>query len=330
MSIPSSLCRLARRILGHGLAVLLACMAPHALAESFPNKPVKLLIGNPPGGTSDLLARMVGSELSRIWRQPVVVENLAGASGSIAMQAVVRAAPDGYTLGLLILNHVVFEALAKKPPYLLERDTVPIVALARQSNILVVAPSLPVRSAAELVAYAKAQDKPLSFASGGAGSPSHLAGELFKLQTGLDMLHVPYRGAGPAIQDVMAGNVTLMFAAAPSALPQIAGGTLRGLAVTGDTRSAQSPQLPTLQEGGFQVVVRDWQGLVGPAGLPADVVRKINADVRQVLVKPEIQARIAAAGGEAIGGSPAEFGSLVREETGRWKRVIDAAKITAE
>jgi tripartite-type tricarboxylate transporter receptor subunit TctC len=260
----------------------------------------------------------------------VVVENIAGASGSIAMNAVVRAAPDGYTLGLLILNHVVFEALTKKPPYTIAKDTTPIVALARQSNVLVVGPALPVRSAAELVAYARAQRTPISFASGGSGSPSHLAGELFKLQTGVDMLHVPYRGAGPAIQDVMAGNVTVMFSAAPSALPQVSGGTLRALAVTGDTRSPQTPNLPTLKEGGIDVVVRDWQGLVGPVGMPAEVVRKINADVRQVLAKREIETRIAAAGGEIIGGSSDQFASLLRDESTKWKRVIDAAKITAD
>ena len=305
-------------------------IAPAVHAQAFPHKPVKILIGNPPGGTSDLLARMVGAELSRQWQQPVIIENMAGASGSIAMNAVVRAAPDGYTLGLLILNHVVFEALTKKPPYTIAKDTVPIAALARQSNILVVAPSLPVRNAAELVAYAKAQRTPISFASGGTGSPSHLGGELFKLQTGIDMLHVPYRGAGPAVQDVMAGNVTVMFAAAPSALPQMGGGTLRGLAVTGDARSPQTPNLPTLKEGGIDVVVRDWQGLVGPAGLPAEIVQKINADVQQVLAKPEIAARIAAAGGETIGGTPDAFATLLRDESTKWKRVVDAARITAD
>ena len=320
-----------RRLLCHTLAALsVLAVAPHALAQSFPSKPVKILIGNPPGGTSDLLARMVGIELSRLWQQPVVVENMAGASGSIAMNAVARATPDGYTLGLLILNHVVFEAMTKRAPYVIAKDTTPIVALARQSNILVVSPSLPVRTAAELVAYAKAQSKPITFASGGSGSPSHLAGELFKLQTGVDMLHVPYKGSGPAIQDVVAGTVTLMFSAAPSALPQINGGTLRGLATTGDMRSPQTPNLPTLKEGGINVVVRDWQGLVGPGGMPAEVVRKINADVRQVLAKPEVEARIATAGGETVGGSADAFAAMLRDESSQWKRVVDAAKISAD
>ncbi|WP_372828474.1 Bug family tripartite tricarboxylate transporter substrate binding protein [Polaromonas sp.] len=318
-----------RQTLGLFVSSLLAFTACSSWAEAFPNRPVKILIGNPPGGTSDLLARMIGTELSRLWQQPVIVENMAGASGSIAMNAVVRSAPDGHTLGLLILNHVVFEGLAKKPPYLLAKDVTPLVALARQSNVLVVGPNLPVKTAADLVSYAKAQRTPIAFASGGPGSPSHLAGELFKLQTGVDMLHVPYRGSGPAIQDVIAGSVTLMFAAAPSALPQIKGGTLRGIAVTGETRSAQTPDLPTLKESGFNVVVRDWQGLVGPAGVPADVVKKVNADVRQILAMPGVAARIATAGGETIGGTPEEFSTLVREESVKWKRVIDDAKITA-
>lgn len=331
MPIPRSFPQLARRRLCQALAALSAlAVAPHVLAQGFPNKPVKILIGNPPGGTSDLLARLIGTELSRIWQQPVVVENMPGASGSIAMSAVTRAAPDGYTLGLLILNHVVFEAMTKRAPYTIAKDTTPIVALARQSNVLVVSPKLPVRTAGELVAYAKAQPAPITFASGGSGSPSHMAGELFKLQTGIDMVHVPYKGSGPAIQDVIAGTVTLMFSAAPSALPQINGGTLRGLAVTGEARSLQAPNLPTLKEGGINVVVRDWQGLVGPAGLPAEVVRKINADVQQVLAKPEVVARIAAVGGETVGGPPDAFAALLRDESSQWKRVVDTAKISAD
>jgi len=319
-----------RRMALLAMGGLLGLGSTVAMAGQFPEKPVKLIIGNPPGGTSDILARLVGAELSLIWKQPVVVENMAGASGSIAMGNVARSAPDGYTIGLLNLNHVVFEALTRKPPYVIAKDLTPIVAMARQSNVLVVSSKLPVSTTAQLVAYLKANPSSASFASGGPGSPSHLGGELFKQQTGVEMVHVPYRGAGPAVQDVVAGNVTLMFAAAPSALPQVQGGTMRALGVTGDVRAPQSPSIPTLKEQGFDVVIRDWQGLVGPAGLADDVVRKINADVQAVLARPEIQARISAMGGEVLTGPPADFTAMIQAESTKWKRVITTGGLTAE
>ncbi len=312
------------------LAACLGISAGPAAAQEYPTKPVRILVGAAPGGGTDIIARLVGDKLSQMWRQPVIVENRAGASGSIAMDAVAKSAPDAHTLGMLILAHVVFEELIKTPPYVIARDLTPIVSIARQSNVLVVHPALPVNNVKELVAYLKANPGKVSYASAGAGSPAHLAAELFKLQAGVDMLHVPYKGAAPAIQDVMGGNVQVMFAAAPSALPLIPTGRVRALAVTSDTRSAQSPDIPSLSESGIQYDVRDWQGLVGPAGLPAALVARINTDMQKVLELPDVKARIAALGGEIAAGPPARFDAQVRAETDKWKRVVRDAKLTME
>lgn len=311
---------------------LLAALGVHgpAPAQEYPARPVRILVGAAPGGGTDLIARLVGDKLSQMWRQPVIVENRAGASGSIAMDAVVKSAPDGHTLGMLILAHVVFEELSRTPPYVIARDLAPIVSIARQSNILIVHPALPVNNAAELVAYLKARPGKVSYASAGAGSPAHLAAELFKLQAGVDMLHIPYKGAAPAVQDVMAGVVQVMFAAAPSAIPQVRAGKVRALAVTSDTRSAQTPEIPSLSESGIQYDVRDWQGLVGPAGMPAALVARINADMQKVLDMPDVRARISELGGEMAGGTPARFAAQVRGETEKWKRVVRDAKLEME
>ena len=319
-----------RRLLGSALALICVALATPALAQDFPARRVRFLIGQPPGGGSDVLARLLGDKLSQIWRQPFVVESLPGASGSIAMNALIRAAPDGYTLGLLNFNNVVFEALAKNPPYALEKDVTPIISVARQSNVLVLSPAVPANNVSEMLAYIRANPGKVSFASGGAGSPAHLAGELFKLQTGVDMVHIPYKGAGPAIQDVLAGNVTLMFAAAPAALPLVRAGKLRALAVTSDTRSAQTPEIPSLAESGIQFDVRDFQGVVGPAGMPPALLARIHADLSQVLEMADVRARIAQLGGETTGGTPAAFAGQIRSEAAKWKRVVREAKLSAE
>ncbi|MEO6626725.1 MAG: tripartite tricarboxylate transporter substrate binding protein [Burkholderiaceae bacterium] len=312
------------------LAVCLGAATSPVLAQDFPTKPVRILVGAAPGGGTDIIARLVGDKLSQMWKQPVVVENRAGASGSIAMDAVAKAAPDGHTLGMLILAHVVFEELSKAPPYVIARDLAPIVSIARQSNILVVNPAMPVKTVTELITYLKANPGKVSYASAGAGSPAHLAAELFKLQAGVDMLHVPYKGAAPAIQDVMAGTVQVMFAAAPSAIPQVAAGKVRALAVTSDTRSAQTPDIPSLSESGIQYDVRDWQGLVGPVAMPAALVARINGDTQKVLEMPDVRARIAGLGGEMAAGNPARFAEQVRSETAKWKRVVRDAKMEIE
>lgn len=300
-----------------------------AWAQEFPSKPVHVLVGFAAGGPTDILARIVGERLSQMWQQPVVIENRPGAGGIIAMEAVARAPATGYTVGVLTLNHVVAQELLAKPPFTIASDLVPVVGIARQGNVLVVNPSIPAKTTVELITYLKSQPGKVSYASGGNGSPAHVAGELFKLMAGVDMTHVPYKGAAPALQDVAAGHVALMFAAAPPALPLVKGGKLRALAVTSDTRMAQMPDLPTLAEVGIAYDVRDWQGLVVPLGTPAPIVSKLNADVRKILDSPDVQARITSLGGEAAGSTPSDFAAHIKGETMKWRKVVKEAKISS-
>jgi len=306
-----------------------ACALP-AAAQDFPSKRVRILIGQPPGGASDVLTRLMADKLTQMWNQPVTVESLPGASGAIAMQAMIKSAPDGHTLGLLNFGNVVFLELAKNPPYSLERDTTPLISVSRSSNVLVVGPAVKATTVPELVAFIRANPGKITFASGGPGSPGHVAGELFNLQAGVDMLHIPYKGAAPAILDVLGGNVTLMFATAPAVLPFIRAGKLRALAVTSDTRAEQTPEIPSLAESGIQFDVRDFQGMVGPAGLPAALSTRIHADLQKVLDMPDIKARIAALGGETTGGSAAAFGAYIKSESAKWKRVAREAKLSID
>lgn len=300
-----------------------------ASAQEYPSKAVHLIVGFAAGGPTDILARLLAERLSQAWQQPVVVENRPGASGMIGLEAVVRAQPDGHTVGVLNMNHVVAQELLAKPVFDIGRDLVPVTGLARQGNVLVVNPSVPARSVAELTAYIKSQAGKANFASGGNGSPAHLAGELFKLTAGLDMAHVAYKGAAPGLQDVVAGHVTLMFAAAPPALTLLKAGKLRALAVTSSSRMSQFPDLPTLAEAGIVVDVRDWQGLVVPAGTPPSVVAKLNGDVLKVLDAPAFKERVAALGGEVAGGTAADFAGHIRSETNKWRKVVKEARITA-
>lgn len=299
-----------------------------ASAQDFPSKPVHVLVGFAAGGPTDILARLVGERLSQMWQQPVVVENRPGAGGTIAMETVTRAPADGYTLGMLTLNHVVALELMAKPSFVIDTDLVPVIGIARQGNVLVVNPAIPARNTAGLIAYLKSMAGKVSYASGGIGSPAHVAGELFKLMAGINMTHVPYKGAAPALQDVAAGHVALMFAAAPPALPLVKAGKLRALAVTSDTRMAQMPDLPTLAEAGIVYDVRDWQGLVVPTGTPAAIVNKLNADVRKILETPEVKARVSSSGGEAAGGTPSEFATHIKSETMKWSNVVKEAGIS--
>lgn len=309
------------------LACLLLAGAAHA--QGYPSRPVHLIVGFAAGGPSDLLARLLGERLAQQWQQPVVVENRPGAGGMIALEALTRAPADGHTLGMLNFNHVVARELLAKPPLDIEKDLVPITGLARQGNVLVVHPAVPAKTVAELITYIKSQPGKTAYASGGNGSPAHLAGELFKLTTGADMAHVAYKGAAPGLQDVVAGHVALMFAAAPAAMPLIKAGKVRALGVTSSTRMAQLPELPALAETGFSYDVRDWQGLVAPAGTPTAIAAKINADVSLALQTPAIQARIQELGGEVAGSSAADFAAFVRDETLKWRRVVTQARITS-
>lgn len=300
-----------------------------AIAQDYPSKPVHLIVGFAAGGPTDILARLLAERLSHAWQQPVVVDNRAGAGGMIALASVVRAPADGYTVGVLNLNHIVAQELLAKPAFDIAKDLVPVTGIARQGNVLVVNPSVPARSVTELVSYIKSQAGKINYASGGNGSPAHLAGELFKLTAAVDMTHVAYKGAAPGLQDVVAGHVTLMFAAAPPAVELLKAGKLRALAVTSDSRMSQFPDLPTLIESGIAFDVHDWQGLVLPTGSSPAVVAKLNRDVVKILDAPAFRERVADLGGEVSGGTPADFAALIRSETIKWRKVVKEARITA-
>lgn len=318
-----------RLVLAALAGVALCGLAPGTRAQGEgPTQPVHILVGFGAGGPTDILARLVGEKLAAAWKQPVVVENRPGAGGMIAMEAVTRAAPDGHTLGVLTLNHVVAQELHARPPYRIATDLLPVGGIARQGNVLVVNPALPVKDTAGLVQWLRANGERTSYASGGNGSPAHVAAELFKQQADVRMTHVPYKGAAPALQDVMAGHVALMFAAAPPALPLIRSGRLRAIAVTSDTRMAQLPDLPTLAEAGIAYDVRDWQGLVVPAATPVALVQRLNADLRRVLDLPEVRARIESLGGEIAAGSPSDFAARIAGETTKWRRVVRDANLS--
>lgn len=319
--------RTRRLILSSMWATLGLCHGFSAFAQEFPLKPVRIVVGFAAGGPTDILARMLGEGLSQQWQQPVVIENRAGAGGMIALESVMRAPADGYTLGVLNLNHVVARELLAKPLFDIEKDLVPISGIARQGNVLVVNPAIPAKTSEELIAYIKSRPGKISYASGGNGSPAHLAGELFKILAGVDMTHVAYKGAAPGLQDVAAGHVSLMFAATPPALPLINAGKLRALAVTSNARMVQFPDLPALSETGISFDVRDWQGLVVPAGTPPSIIAKLHTDVLKVLHAPSFQSRVNSFGGEVSSGSAADFAAFIRAETIKWRKVVQEARI---
>lgn len=325
-----------RTMLGGAVSVITApvlgtvstAFGTSAAAQAWPSRPVRILVGFAVGGTGDTLARVLADKVGPMWNQPVLVENKVGASGTIALDAVAKSAPDGHTLGMLNFAHVVAAEL-QKLPFSLAQDVVPVAGMAQQGNILVVNPAVPVNTVGELVAYLKQRPGKLSYASGGNGTPGHVAGELFKQQTGTDMLHVAYKGGPPALQDIVAGHVELMFAPAVPALALIKTGKLRPLGVTSITRSASMPDLPTLSEAGIEFDVRDWHGLVAPRGTPAEVIQRISSDLHKAFALPDVQARLAAMGAERLTADAAEFQALVTAETEKWRRVIRQANITA-
>jgi tripartite-type tricarboxylate transporter receptor subunit TctC len=306
--------------------------APAIAADTFPDKPVRLVVPFPPGGPADGLARIVGDQLAVAWGKPVVVENRAGAGGNIGMELVAKAAPDGHTLVLAPAgNLTVNPSLYRNVPYNVERDFAPVTVLAAVPNILVVNPALPVRNLAELLRYAKDNPGKLNFSSPGAGSGAHLAGELLRSAAGIDIVHIPFNGIAPAVTAVVAGNVQLMFAGAPSALPQVSGGKLRALGVAGLKRTAAAPELPTLDESGLPGFdVTSWYSIVAPAGTPPEVVRKIQTDIARILAQPDIRAKLAALGAEPVGNTPAEFAKMIKDESAKWGKIVKDANIKVE
>ena len=320
----------ARVVVAAFRAVIVAyamALTPALAAEPFPAKPAHLVVPFPPGGPLDAIGRAIAQKLTEAWGQGVVVENKPGAGGNIGADYVAKSAPDGYTVVMGALStHAVNPSLYAKMPYDAQKDFAPITLVAVTPNVLVVNPSLPVHSVKELIAYAKAHPGKLSFGSGSNGSAGHLAGELFKVDTGTDMVHVPYKGAAPAMQALLAGDTQLMFDNLASAMAQVKAGKLRALAVTTAQRSKLAPDLPTMAEAGVPGFdISTWFGLLAPAGTPPAVIDKWNADVTKILSAPEMRERLAAQGAEAAPDSPAEFAHFIARELAKYAPIVKAS-----
>jgi tripartite-type tricarboxylate transporter receptor subunit TctC len=313
-------------------AALGAAAAPRTAAaqQDWPNRPIRLVIPNPPGGTSDLLGRAIANHLAERLGQTVVPDNRSGAGGIIPAEFVARAAPDGYTL--LIGNigpNAINKSLYQRLPYDPAADFTPITLAVRVPNVLVLHPSVPARSVRELIEIARARPGELTFASSGSGQSPHLSGEWFASAAGVRMTHVPYRGAAPSMQDLLAGNVNMIFENITNALPHVRAGTLRALAVTSARRSSALPELPTIAEAagleGFDV--SSWFGMFGPAGMPRPVVERLSTEIRAYLALPATRETLSRLGAEVAGGTPEEFAAFVRAEIAKWAAVIERAGI---
>ncbi|MEP7276245.1 MAG: tripartite tricarboxylate transporter substrate binding protein [Betaproteobacteria bacterium] len=306
--------------------------APAHAQGNYPDRPIRLIVPFPPGGPADALARIAGDEITRALGQPVVVENKPGAGGNIGMEQGARAAPDGYTLILAPAgNLTVAPHLYSKLPYDPAKDFAPITVIAATPNILIVNPAVPARSLQELIALAKAKPGTLNYASPGNGSGAHLAGELLKRSAGIDIVHVPFNGVGPAMAAVLGGSVQLFFAQSSAALQQIKSGKVIALGVASPKRIAAAPDLPTIAEAGIpDFEVTSWYALVAPAGTPAAVVAKVQATIAAALARPEIREKLAGLGAEPIANTPAEFAAMQRTESARWQKLAREANIRAD
>ena len=316
--------KLARRRFLHlaAGAAALPTASRFAWAQAYPSRPVRLIIGYPPGGSADITARLTGQWLSERLGQPVVIESRPGAATNLATEAVVRASPDGYTLLLVAPANAINATLYDKLNFDFLRDIVPVAGIIRFPNVVVVNPSLPIKTIPELIAYAKANPGKLNMASSGNGSTIHMSGELFKMLTGINMVHVPYRGGAPALTDLIAGQVHVMFDNIPTSAEHIKAGRLRGLAVTSAARSQVLPDLPTVADflPGYEASA--WYGLGVPKNTPDEVIDKINKGMNAVLADPKSQARFAELGASLLPGSPADFSRLVADETEKWGKVV--------
>jgi tripartite-type tricarboxylate transporter receptor subunit TctC len=299
-------------------------------ADTYPSRPVHLIIGYLPGGSADMTARLFGQWLSERLGQQFVVESRSGGSTNIATEAVIRAAPDGYTLLLASPANATNAALYDKLNFEFLRDVEPVAGMIRFADVVVVNPDLPVKTIPELIDYAKAHPGALNFASSGVGSTLHVAGELFKMMTGVNILHVPYRGGAPAMLDLIAGRAQVMFDNVPTALPYIRDGKIRPLAVTAAARVEVLPDLPLVSDYVPGYEASAWYGIVAPKGIAPDIVEKLNREVNAILADPAAKARLGEVGASLLPGSAADFGKLLHDETEKWGKVIRFAGIKAE
>ena len=318
-----------RHLIAAAAGAAISLLAPAALADTWPSKPVRIVVPFAPGGTTDILARAVAPELSRAFGQQFIVDNRAGAGGNLGAEIVAKSPGDGYTLLMgTVGTHGINKALYNKLPYDPQKDFVPVTLVAGVPNVMVVnaerAKALNINTVNDFIKYAKANPGKLNMASSGNGTSIHLAGELFKSMTGIFMTHIPYRGSGPALLDMVAGNMDVMFDNLPSSMPQIKGGKLKALAVTSAQRSAAMPDVPTVEEAaglkGFEA--SSWFGLLAPAGTPMDIVNRIQQEVAKSLNTPAIKEKLLAQGAIPSGNTPAEFAKLIDAEHKKWAKVV--------
>jgi tripartite-type tricarboxylate transporter receptor subunit TctC len=315
--------RTVRRLLAAALIAAATC----ASAQTYPSKPIRLVVPFPPAGTTDILAREVGQRLTQVLGQSVVIDNRPGAAGNIGSEIVAKAAPDGYTLELCTVStHAINPGLYSKLPYDHVKDFAPVILVARVPNVLEVTPSLPVNTVADLIKLAKEKPGQINFASSGSGTSIHLSGELFKTMAGVDMVHVPYKGSAPALVDLVGGQVQVMFDNLPSSLQQIKAGKLRAVAVTSAQRAPVLPDVPTIAESGLPgFEATSWFGVLAPAGTPPEIIKRLNTEIDKWLQTPEAKEKLLAQGAAAAGGSPEEFATYIRSETDKWAKVIKAS-----
>jgi tripartite-type tricarboxylate transporter receptor subunit TctC len=311
-------------------AAALPAVSHIARAQTYPTRPVRLIVGFAPGGATDILARLMGQWLSERLGQPFIVENRPGATGNVGTEAVVKAPADGYTLLLTTSVNAINTTLYENLNFDFIRDIAPVAGIMRAANVLEVNPSVPAKTVLEFIAYAKANPGKLNMASGGIGTVAHVAGELFKMMTGVDMVHVPYRGSAPALTDMLGGQMQVMFDNVPSSIAHIRAGKLRVLAVTTATRSQTLPDIPTVGDfvPGFEASL--WLGFAAPKKSPAEIVDKLNKEINAGLSDPKIKERLDELGGTVLGGSPTDFGKLIAEDTEKWAKVIKFAGIKPE
>ena len=311
-------------------AAALPAVSRLAWAQAYPTRPVRIIVGAAPSGSFDIMARLIGQRLSEQLGQPFVIDNRADAVGNIATEAVVRSPADGYTLLLVGAPHAINATLYDKLNFNFIRDIAPVAGIDREPLVMAVNPSVPARTVPEFIAYAKANPGKISMASAGNGTPSHVSGELFKMMAGVNMVHVPYRGGGPALVDLLGGQVQVMLASMSSSIEYVRTGKLRALAVTTATRSDALPQVSTVSDfvPGFEATL--WTGIGAPKNTPADIVDKLNREINAGLADPTIKARLADLGGTPLVGSPADFGKLIADETEKWAKVVKFAGIKAD
>jgi tripartite-type tricarboxylate transporter receptor subunit TctC len=320
--------RTATILIAIGISAL-ACIGS-ASALDYPTRPVHFVVGYPAGGATDIFARLIGQRLSERLGQQFVIENKAGAGNNIGTEAVVNAAPDGYTVLLVNPANAINASLYVKLNFVFLRDISPVAGFARVPNVMVVPPDFPANNVAEFIAYAKANPGKVNMASSGNGTSVHLSGELFKAMTGVELQHVPYRGSAPAITDLLGGRVQVMFDNMPSSISHIKSGSLRVLAVTTATRSPELPDVPTVGETVKDYEASAWFGMGAPKNTPKEIIEKLNSEINAILAEPEMKTRIGELGGITMIGSPAEFGQVIAAETAKWEKVVKFAGARVE